>query len=617
MQRSQETRPRAKSPFVAAFLSLLFPGLGHAYAGAYQRALGFAAPPILALALAGGILLRMAHSPADLIAFVLTTGVLSGMFVLNLILLIYRVVAIVDAYRVTVYLNAYAASGGGRLGRPKLAFSPVSVAGLIAVILVMSGVHVVLARYDLMAQGLLNDPCVFIGDQTSDQQAAQCDAGAGGSSAPGASVAPSSDAPGDTPAATDTPPPIQGSALPNQTIPPWNGTDRLNILLVGVDQRPSEGTYNTDTLIVVSIDPVSKQVAMFSLPRDSSDLPLPPGPLANAFGGTYGAKINSLYTAVKNRPDLVPGSTSTLRGMNGLKEVLGNLYGLDIKYFVKVNFQGFEKVVDDLGGVTINVQVPVLDNLYPSDTGRHARVYIPAGMQHMTGAEALVYARSRHGSDDFDRGARQQRVLTSLREQADVATLIPQIPQLLSDVKSLVSTDIPQSQLARLAGLAGSVDTKNIRQYVFAFPRYGTQTGPGAPTYEYFPNVSKIRNAVANAFKVDPNLENIRNSLADENGQIWILNGSGIDGQATNLAAYLDYYGLTASAPTTRPNTSGISGTQIVVYNGAEASLTQTIAFLEQKFNTKVILKNDPTVPVDIVITTTSQTPNLTPPPTG
>jgi hypothetical protein len=58
--------------------------------------------------------------------------------------------------------------------------------------------------------------------------------------------------------------------------------------------------------------------------------------------------------------------------MNGLKEVLGNLYGLDIKYFVKVNFQGFEKVVDDLGGVTINVQVPVLDDLYPSDTGRHA-----------------------------------------------------------------------------------------------------------------------------------------------------------------------------------------------------------------------------------------------------
>jgi hypothetical protein len=124
MQRSQEARPRAKSPFVAAFLSLLFPGLGHAYAGAYQRALGFAAPPILAFALAGGILLRMAHSPADLLAFFLAQGVLSGMFVLNLLLLIYRVVAIVDAYRVTVYLNAYAASGDGRLGRPAAHVQP-------------------------------------------------------------------------------------------------------------------------------------------------------------------------------------------------------------------------------------------------------------------------------------------------------------------------------------------------------------------------------------------------------------------------------------------------------------------------------------------------------------
>jgi LCP family protein required for cell wall assembly len=533
------------------------------------------------------------------------------MFVLNLLLLVYRLVAIVDAYRVTVYLNAFAASGGGRLGRPRLSFSPVSVAGLVAVILVMSGVHVVLARYDLLAQGFLSDPCVFIGDQTSDQQAAQCDQISVASGSPAAS----SDVPGDTPTIAVTPPPVQGSALPETTIPPWNGTDRLNIMLVGVDQRPAEGTYNTDTLIVVSIDPVSKQVAMFSLPRDSSDIPLPPGPLANAFGSTYQAKINSLFTAVKNRPDLVPGSTSTLRGMNGLKEVLGNLYGLDIKYFVKVNFQGFEKVVDDLGGVTINVQVPVLDDLYPSDTGRHARVYIPAGMQHMTGAQALVYARSRHGSDDFDRGARQQRVLTSLREQADVAALIPRIPELLGDVKSLVSTDIPQSQLARLAGLAGSVDTKNIRQYVFAFPRYGTQIM--GPIYKYLPDAAKIRTAVANAFKVDPNLENIRNSLADEDAQIWVLNGSGIDKQATNIAAYLDYYGLIASAPTTRPSTAGISGTQVAVYNGAEARLTQTIAFLEQKLNTKVVLKNDPAVPVDIVITTTNQTPGLTPPPTG
>ena len=604
MQRSQESRPRAKSPFVAAFLSLLFPGLGHAYAGAYQRALGFAAPPILVAALLAGVVLRM--DAAHLITFALTPWVLPGIFVLNLVVLVYRLVAIIDSYRVTVWLNTLATNDGGRLGRPRLVFTPVSLAGLLAVALVMSVVHVAVARYDVIALGALNDPCTFISDETPES----CDEtplpSAGGSLEP-------TDEPLDTPSPTLSQPPVQGSALPEQTIPPWNGTERLNILLIGSDQRPHEGTYNTDTLIVVSIDPTTKQVAMFSLPRDTSNAPLPPGPLRNAFGSTYGAKINSLFTAVRGRADLVPGSSRT-RGYNGLKEVLGYLYNLDIKYFVEVNFEGFKQVVDALGGVTINVQVPVLDESYPSDTGRTSRVYIPAGIQHMTGSQALVYARSRHLSDDFDRGARQQRVLTSLREQADVAALIPKIPDLLAAVKATVRTDIPQDQLARLGGLAASVDTKNIRSYVFSYPRYGSQIL--SPTYKLLPDVPRIRSAVANAFKVDPELENTRAGFADENASIWILNGSGRSDQANDLVGYLAYYGLSASAPTARPPAAGGSGTQVVVYNGAETGLTDTIAFLESTFDTKVVLKNDPSIPVDIVITITRQTPTLTPPPT-
>jgi LCP family protein required for cell wall assembly len=390
----------------------------------------------------------------------------------------------------------------------------------------------------------------------------------------------------------------------------------LNILLIGSDQRPSQGTFNTDTLIVVSIDPTTKQVAMFSLPRDSWGIPMPSGPLSRAFGSTYQAKINSFWTAVQGRPDLVPG-TSRTRGFNGLKEVLGNLYGLDIKYFVEVNFDGFKQVVDAVGGVTINVQVPVLDESYPSDTGRLARIYIPSGIQHMTGAQALIYARSRHGSDDFDRGYRQQRVLTSLREQADVASLIPRIPDLLAALKATVRTDIPQSELGKLAGLAGSVDTKNIRSYVFAYPRYGTQTGPNAPIYKYIPDVNKIRTAVNNAFKVDPKLEDMRAALGQENAAIWVLNGTGRQGQATTLAAYLDYYGMTTSAPNQKPDTAGLSGTRIVVYNGAESRLTATIAFLQSALKTTVVLKTDPAVSADIIITTSSSTPNLSPPPSS
>ena len=172
MDRTQDARPRAKSPFVAAVLSLLFPGVGHAYAGAYQRALGFAAPPILILALLAGIVLRA--EPTKLVAFVLLPPVLPGVFVLNLLVLIYRLVAIVDAYRVTAFLNAVAMSGGGRLGRPRLVFNQLSVAGLVAVMLVMSGGHVVVAKYDLLANDVLTDPCIFISNDT--QGTANCDA---------------------------------------------------------------------------------------------------------------------------------------------------------------------------------------------------------------------------------------------------------------------------------------------------------------------------------------------------------------------------------------------------------------------------------------------------------
>ncbi|MBA2718741.1 MAG: LCP family protein [Chloroflexi bacterium] len=606
MQRTQDGRPRGKSPFVAAFLSLLFPGLGHAYAGAYQRALGFAAPPILLAALLAGVFLRM--SGPQILQFVLTDGVLPGLFVVNLVALVYRLVAIVDAYRVTVFLNGVAASGGGgRLGPPRMLFNPLSVGGLLAVILVMSGAHVVVARYDLMALGALDDPCVFVSDADVDN--GECDVAPSGS--PGSSPSPPGE-PLDSPAVTDSPPPVQGSALPNETISPWDGKERLNVLLIGSDQRPGEGTYNTDTLIVVSIDPTTKQVAMFGLPRDSWGVPLPAGPLRKAFGPTYQARINSFFTAIRGRPDLVPGTTRT-RGYNGLKSVLGELYRLDIKYFVEVNFDGFKQVVDAMGGVTINVQVPVLDDSYPSDTGRLSRVYIPAGIQHMTGAQALVYARSRHDSDDFDRGYRQQRVLSSLREQANVANLIPRIPELLAAVKATVKTDIPQTELAQLAGLASTIDTKNIRSYVFAYPRYGSQIL--TPIYKYLPNVGKIRTAVENAFKVDPDLENTRSALSQENGSIWVLNGTSKQGVAAEIAGYLDYYGLTASAPNLRPAATGQAATRIVIYNGAETRLTETIAFLEKTFKVKVETKTDPAMTVDIVITTATSTPTLTPPP--
>jgi polyisoprenyl-teichoic acid--peptidoglycan teichoic acid transferase len=342
-------------------------------------------------------------------------------------------------------------------------------------------------------------------------------------------------------------------------------------------------------------------------------VPLPAGPLRNAYGRVYSRKINALFTSVRNRPDLVPG-TDVTRGYNGLKMVLGNLYGLDIKYFVEVNFDGFKQVVDSLGGVTINVQIPVIDEAYPSDTGRLARVYIPAGLQHMTGAEALVYARSRHsGQGDFDRAARQQRVLTSLREQADIANLVPRIPQLVDALKATVRTDIPQAELAKLAGLAGSVDTRNIRSFVFTPPRYATEHLSSPRGYIIVANAERIHDAVANAFSSDPQLEEQRDAFAEEGATVWVLNGSGKQGQASDIAGYLGYYGLTASAPVQKPDLKPAT-TSIVVYNGRETELPETVKYLEDTFGVTATMKNDPTARVDIVITTADSTPNLVAP---
>ena len=126
--------------------------------------------------------------------------------------------------------------------------------------------------------------------------------------------------------------------------------------------------------------------------------------------------------------------------------------------------------------MTINVQVPVVDDQFPGTTGRAQRLYIPSGLQHMDGEQALRYARSRHTSTDFDRGARQQRVLLSLRERGRPADADPASTRARRRAQDRSRTDIPIDQLDELLGLASQVDTANIRSYVFAPPLYSRDT---------------------------------------------------------------------------------------------------------------------------------------------
>jgi hypothetical protein len=232
----------------------------------------------------------------------------------------------------------------------------------------------------------------------------------------------------------------------------------------------------------------------------------------------------------------------------------------------------------------------------------------------MTGAQALEYARSRHVSSDYDRAARQQRVLLSLKDQVDVNALIPKIPDLIAAFKSTIHTDIPVDKLPSMMALASEVDTANIRSYVFAPPLYGAPIQDPKCGDSNIPFVNKIHQAVADALSGTVGDENTKEKIAQEGASVWVLNGSGQTGQATDIAAFLEYEGISASAPSQRPPKTS-SATKIVVYNGAEADSAATIAYLEGLFHVKASHVTDTTARVDIVITTGSATPDLTPPP--
>lgn len=600
MQSRERQAPRGRSPFVAAVLSFLFPGLGQAYAGLGARALALAAPMVLLLALGAGVV--ASRTTRDwLLSELASPTVLLIVLALDLLLLGYRLLSVIDAFRVAAALETHrlgATLGGPFARRTRVSYRPLPVLGLIGVILVTPLLHLGVARYDLLAYDLLTSISSPIG--------------AGATPSATASVA-------RTAGTTASPSPSPAAIASG---PPWTGTGRLNILLVGADQRPKDRTFNTDTMIVVSIDPGTGQAAMLSLPRDMSNIPFPPSwPAASSYAnGVYPNKITTLWTVAAGSPGLFPfPGNATQRGFDALKGTLGYLYGLDVQYYIEVNFDGFQKIIDTLGGVTIDVQVPVTDQHYPDPGAGAQNLYLPAGLQHLDGDRALAYARSRHASSDFDRAARQQRVVLSVRQQTDPVTVLANLDSLVNAFKDAVHTDIPPDLFPSLVRLAEQVDLHSIRQLVFTPPVYGTECNdPRASCYySLYAKVPAIRLAVKDMFKPNPTLDAERQALAAEGASVAVYNGSGQNGQASTIAAYLQYLGFEAVVGSTnggRADRLTYTNTVVTVYNGAETKLPATIQALEHTFGLTVTTKTDPGVSVDIVVITGSKTPQLAPP---
>ena len=224
----------------------------------------------------------------------------------------------------------------------------------------------------------------------------------------------------------------------------------FNVLLIGVDSRANadEGV-RADTLILVHVHPEDNWAGMLSIPRDSVvDIP-----------GLGQRKINAAYAyGYNNAAELYgPDTTPEAAGAALAADTVAGFLKLSVDYTAQVDFRGFEEIVNTLGGITVDVERPILDPAYPTEDFGYERIYIPAGLQVMDGATALRYARSRHSSNDFDRATRQQRVLRAMLSELRARDLRSQaaiLPELVNSLKSRVSTTLPISDLQTLAGLA-------------------------------------------------------------------------------------------------------------------------------------------------------------------
>lgn len=233
-------------------------------------------------------------------------------------------------------------------------------------------------------------------------------------------------------AANATPGPAGPTATP---YPEWDGDDPVHILLLGVDSRPGdEDPPRSDTMIVVRVDPGAQRVDMFSVPRD----------LLVEIPGYLAQKVNAAYVIGEN--DELPGGGAVLAA-----QTVEYNFGIRIDYWATVDVTGMQRIVDEIGGIVVDVKAPIKDDQYPTEDYRYTRAYFATGPQELDGVQAVRYARTRHDGGDFKRSERQQEVLLAIRNQVLVSGIITKLPELISEVGDSVRTDLSPRQVLSLA----------------------------------------------------------------------------------------------------------------------------------------------------------------------
>jgi polyisoprenyl-teichoic acid--peptidoglycan teichoic acid transferase len=271
---------------------------------------------------------------------------------------------------------------------------------------------------------------------------------------------PTSLTPTPTPTSTSTPRPLRPLDPGEDIVPayyptpePWEGQDRVTLLLLGLDSGDWDspgraGPPRADTLLVLSVDPVAKTAGMLSIPRDLTvDIPgiLNPNRIntAHRFGEIY------------DMPGGGPGLTM---------RTVENLLGMPVHYYVRIDFRAFERIIDEIGGIVVDVPQEIrVDPLGPDNA-----ITLEPGEQFMDGPTALAYARARNTPrGDFDRILKQQQVIMAVREQVLRLEMLPLLifkaPRLFQELRDGLQSDLPLDQASRLAWLSRSIKAGDIQ----------------------------------------------------------------------------------------------------------------------------------------------------------
>ncbi len=240
--------------------------------------------------------------------------------------------------------------------------------------------------------------------------------------------------------------------------PPING--RYNILVLGGDAGADRTGLRPDSIQIVSVEATTGSTTIIGVPRNLEHAPFVSGsplwgPFPNGYDCGNDCLISYLYTYGQEHPDLYPGSATP--GVNATRDAVEGVTGLTLQYYVLIDMGGFSKLIDALGGVTVDSAARYPIGGSDGSDGKPIvapQGYIEPGVQKMNGYTALWYARSRHSTNDYDRMARQHQIEQAILAQFEPATVLSRFQAIAEAGKQLATTNIPQGTLGRFVELA-------------------------------------------------------------------------------------------------------------------------------------------------------------------